>query len=623
MQKIQEREQREQREREGKKQEGKQEEEMYWEILKCLCQGKVEKAQSVLASKSGCEVEKSIFSLMVNNWQYKSQGRREVERIVEETQNVWGYVVLSDFYLYSNNYKASQKLFTEYLREYGSFSGSIAGRLVEINEGMLFFVQGLEEKVFELEGLRLIEGEDLNFASERLTNLNSEADLNSEAENNLILFIKGKLYYLVGRAKRGRGELKTALSLFEEAEKIFRVLSLDYYIWLCKLERSFCKTKEIKDDELIELVSKAVLELEKLGRSQEAAVGVGRLNELAKAKAFSSQYEIEGYHFISRQMKELRGRLVAIASDEHNVIIQGERGTGKEGIAKTIHLLSSRKDKPFIKVNVCSLNRELFKSALFGYEKGAFTGADKTTEGLLDKAQGGTLFLDEIGELPEEHQSSLLDVIQYKRFKRVGGTRDISVDIKFITATNQELDRLTEKEQELRKSNYEKVKIQETKLFRGDFRDRFVWEVIVPRLEDRREELGELIRLFLEKHGKGENFILAKEAEYYLLNKKYSGNIRTLENDIIQGIGGARGAKTMVVTKEFMGGVNKTVNCEVFKENTSYQELIDSYRYKILSEGLDYFELSAPKLAKSLALPKRTLYRYLEELNLSTKGKES
>ena len=580
--------------------------EIYWEILKCLDQGEMDKAQQIIIKNNLSEIDKKIFSVMINNWQYKSSGRKELERLVEENKKPWGYLILSDFYLENNNHKANQKLITEYLRHYNSFDSCIVGKLIEVNQGKLFLAQGLTEKVFQLKAL---------------SNEVEKKKSDNEYEEQLNSFVQGNIFYLLGKAKRMCGHIEKALVFFGEAEKIFHSLRLNYYSSLCLLERSLCKNSEITDDDLISLASAALRQLEKIGRSQEAGLATTRLNQLMQNKTEvvdDSYYQINDYHFISHQMRQIRRKLTKIASDDHAVMILGERGTGKEGIAKAIHLLSNRKDKPFIKVNLNSISKELFKSQLFGYEKGAFTGADKRTLGFLDQAQGGIFFMDEIGELPEDQQVTLLDVIYYKRFKRVGGVENIPIDIKFIAATNQNLDKLTEKEQQLRETNYQGVPLQDIKVFRADLLDRFVWNVKVPKLENRPEEILPLANFFVKRHDKnGLNFTLSKTAEFYLLNKKYPGNVRSLETDIIKAIANASSNGTNLITKEcFDIEETELINYSVFREGVPYSEHLDLFRHTLFSEGLSFYNSDLKKLTKSLHLCQRTLYYQLKELNL-------
>ncbi len=200
------------------------------------------------------------------------------------------------------------------------------------------------------------------------------------------------------------------------------------------------------------------------------------------------------------------------------VIITGESGTGKELAARTIHGLSARKDKPFLDINCASLSEHLLESELFGREKGAYTDAKETKRGLLEVADGGTVFLDEIAELSMNLQPKLLRVIETKTFRRVGGTRDIKVDIRIMAATNKDL------------SNPEN-----RKNFREDLYYRLcVMPVHMPPLRTRENDVLELAKHFLSQGTAIKKNIIeiSKDCESYLLAYRWPGNIRELRNVI-------------------------------------------------------------------------------------------
>jgi DNA-binding NtrC family response regulator len=204
-------------------------------------------------------------------------------------------------------------------------------------------------------------------------------------------------------------------------------------------------------------------------------------------------------------------------SDTTSVLIQGESGTGKEHVANLIHELSSRTDKPFLEINCAAIPKELLESELFGHEKGAFTDARAQKQGLLEMANGGTLFLDEVGEMSLQVQVKLLRVLERMTFKRVGGTKDIQVSVRIISATNQDLQRLCEE-----------------KLFREDLYYRLkVVPIRVPALRERPEDILPLAKHFLylftkqfSKQFQG----LSPEAESVLVGYPWPGNIRELKN---------------------------------------------------------------------------------------------
>ena len=204
-------------------------------------------------------------------------------------------------------------------------------------------------------------------------------------------------------------------------------------------------------------------------------------------------------------------------SDSTSVLIEGESGTGKELIAHWIHELSARRDKPMLEVNCAAIPRELLESELFGHEKGAFTDARQQKQGLLELANGGTLFLDEVGEMSLTIQVKLLRVLERMTFKRVGGTKDITVSVRVISATNQNLETMV-REQRFREDLFYRLKVV---------------PIRVPPLRERREDILPLARHFLAQFNRlfGKTFAtIDSGAEQILLSYPWPGNIRELRN---------------------------------------------------------------------------------------------
>ncbi len=220
----------------------------------------------------------------------------------------------------------------------------------------------------------------------------------------------------------------------------------------------------------------------------------------------------------SPQMKEIYGIVKRIAqSDTTTILIQGESGTGKEMIATMIHRYSSRRDQPFLEINCASLPEELLESELFGHERGAFTDAKSQKVGLLELANKGTLFLDEIGEMSLTIQVKLLRVLERMTFRRVGGTKDIKVSVRIISATNSDLEGGVKK-----------------KAFREDLYYRLkVVPIFIPPLRERKEDIYLLIRHLLNHFNKqfNKSFQEIDDAAYdVILNYPWPGNIRELKN---------------------------------------------------------------------------------------------
>jgi transcriptional regulator with GAF, ATPase, and Fis domain len=203
--------------------------------------------------------------------------------------------------------------------------------------------------------------------------------------------------------------------------------------------------------------------------------------------------------------------------DTTSVLIEGESGTGKEYFANLIHRMSGRHDKPFVEINCAAIPSELLESELFGHEKGAFTDARSQKQGLLELSNNGTLFLDEIGEMSAMLQVKLLRVLERRIFKRVGGTKDISVSVRVISATNQDLDRSV-KEGGFREDLYYRLKVV---------------PLFVPPLRERKEDILPLSRLFMDRFSRQfkKSFrVISPAAERVLLDYPWPGNIRELKN---------------------------------------------------------------------------------------------
>ncbi|EPR44262.1 two component, sigma54 specific, transcriptional regulator, Fis family [Desulfovibrio sp. X2] len=263
-------------------------------------------------------------------------------------------------------------------------------------------------------------------------------------------------------------------------------------------------TKPVKLAEIRALVQGAI---EKIAMRQENA----RLREALKDGGMGT---IVG---TSPVVQRLFSLIRKIAPVDCNVLIQGASGTGKALVARAIHKLSGRKDHAFVAFNCGGFTEELISSELFGYEKGAFTGAAATKIGLLESANGGTVFLDEIGEMPLSMQVKLLHVIQERRILRVGGTKPIDLDIRVIAATNKDL-----------KNEIAAGAFREDLYFRLN-----VVNMVIPPLSDRREDIPLLVRHFMEKYSLSFRKPVAAihpQALHILQNYSYPGNVRELEN---------------------------------------------------------------------------------------------
>ncbi|HMA62703.1 MAG TPA: sigma-54 dependent transcriptional regulator, partial [bacterium] len=250
-------------------------------------------------------------------------------------------------------------------------------------------------------------------------------------------------------------------------------------------------------------------------------------NELLKEKMELLTPETE-IIYRSKKMDEIINLIGRISNRRSSVLIQGETGTGKELIARTIHDLSDRKDENFVAVNCAAIPENLFESELFGHEKGAFTGADSQRKGRFEIANKGTLFLDEVGEIPLNIQVKMLRVLQEKEFQRLGSSETISTDVRIVAATNQDLKTMVDEEK-----------------FRADFYFRLnVIPIQIPPLRERKEDVPVLVDHFIEKHSHGDQDVkaISTEALDLLLKYEFPGNIRELENIIERAVSLVRGS---------------------------------------------------------------------------------
>ena len=228
-------------------------------------------------------------------------------------------------------------------------------------------------------------------------------------------------------------------------------------------------------------------------------------------------YVNESFIFFGDKMDRIREVIDQVAHTDVTVLIHGESGVGKEIVARALHLHSPRSDKPFIKVNCAALPAQLLESELFGYEKGAFTGAYRQKPGKFELAHNGTIFLDEIGDISPSLQAKLLQVLQDGEFSRLGSKTDIQVDVRVLVATNRNL------EEAVRDGR-----------FREDLYYRLnVVNILVPPLRERRKEIPVFVDHFLDKYGKKYNNNVRPPSQKLMrvfMRHQWPGNIRELEN---------------------------------------------------------------------------------------------
>jgi len=295
----------------------------------------------------------------------------------------------------------------------------------------------------------------------------------------------------------------------------------------------------------------------------------------------------------SESMKKILRVIESIRDSDCNVLLTGESGVGKSLVAKIIHFTGKRQNMPFLSINCATFTESLLASELFGHEKGAFTGAIRTKQGLMEIADTGTLFLDEISEMSTSLQAKLLKVIEEGEFFRVGGTKFMKVDVRFIAATNQHV----------------KTLISEGK-FREDLYYRLnVMDIFIPPLRDRKEDIEPLSMYFLQEYLHRYNKKItgfAKEAMEILMNYSFPGNVRELENIIERAV---IIEKNSFITRESLPQSLKMFHIETIEPGKirTIDELNKEYAEKVV----EMLGGNKSKAAELLGISRTSLWRIL------------
>jgi DNA-binding NtrC family response regulator len=320
------------------------------------------------------------------------------------------------------------------------------------------------------------------------------------------------------------------------------------------------------------------------------------------------EFQNSHIHGVSPQIQYVK-ELIGMISKTHktSVLIQGESGTGKELAANAIHYNSKRGNKPLMKINCSAIPDSLLESELFGYEKGAFTDAKNTKKGLFELADGGTVFLDEIGDMKPFLQSKILRVLENQTFMRVGGERELKVDVRIVAATNKNLETLV-REGLFRKDLYYRLKVM---------------VIEMPPLRERVEDILLLSNLFIEENNREHNKDIrgfSEEAKKWLIQYHWPGNVRELKNVI---------ERAMILTdQDFIthrqlpfelrqtGGFDRTMSAPEDSEITEEMSL-DHVEKIHLSKVLKSLEWNKSKASKVLGISRATLRAKIKKYSLS------
>ncbi len=320
--------------------------------------------------------------------------------------------------------------------------------------------------------------------------------------------------------------------------------------------------------------------------------------EMFKGKA-QQQY---GFHRIVAESAEIKKAIdiaKKLAASDTTVLIQGESGTGKELFSRAIHCASARQDKPFIDLNCSALPVHLIESELFGYEKGAFTDAKSSKKGIFELADKGTLFLDEIGDMDLSTQVKLLRVIETKIFRRIGGTKDINVDVRIISATNKDIKKAVEKG-----------------LFREDLYYRInVVPLVIPALRNRKQDIPSLVNYFIKtisQELKKEISGIDDEALNYFMQYNWPGNVRELKNIIERMI---LLTNETVLKKEYMPIEIIESSGSANTEQYSSMEL-EKVEKELIIKALALAEGNQTKAAQALSISRDALRYRMKKHNI-------
>ena len=296
----------------------------------------------------------------------------------------------------------------------------------------------------------------------------------------------------------------------------------------------------------------------------------------------------------SKPMQDLKVKISRVAQATGCVLLHGESGAGKELVARAVHRASTRADRPMLTVNCAAIPQDLMESQLFGHKKGAFTGADNEHVGWFEQADSGTLFLDEVGEMTLDGQAKLLRILEGHPFLPVGGTKAVSVDVRVIAATNRDL-----------------AEFVREKKFREDLYYRLsVFELYIPPLRERGDDVTQLIDVFLEhfgtQHGRP-SLTISTAALNKLTDYSWPGNVRQLRNVIDSAVVMADGEQ---IKPNDLGlrdaGADRLESLR-----------IDDWERRLINEALERSKDSVPEAAKLLGIGRATLYRKIEEYGIS------
>ncbi len=326
-------------------------------------------------------------------------------------------------------------------------------------------------------------------------------------------------------------------------------------------------------------------------------------NVLLKTQVFQDIREI-GLIGESSEIKKVINLIKKVAPTDSTVLITGESGVGKELVAKAIHLNSRRKDSKFLSINCAALPESLLESELFGYDRGAFTGADRDKPGMFELAHKGTIFLDEIGEMPMQMQAKLLRVLQDFKIRRLGGREDIEVDVRIICATNRDIEKEVE-EGRFREDLYYRIN---------------VFQIEVPPLRERKSDIPILLNYFIDKFARKLGIkkpMVSKEFLKQLENYSFPGNVRELENIVERALTIMEGDTLLphhLPDNVLNSSEDIKEKVDVPDEGVDIEAVLDGIRLKYMEEALAKTNGKMKEAARLLNMSFRSFRYYYHKL---------
>jgi DNA-binding NtrC family response regulator len=344
--------------------------------------------------------------------------------------------------------------------------------------------------------------------------------------------------------------------------------------------------KPFKATHIAHVVEKA-MERQKLRREREVlSEEVGKRYQLVAGKSLN--------------VNEAIAAAKKAAASKSTILLLGESGVGKELFARAIHSWSDRKDQPFVAINCAGLSKELLESELFGYERGAFTGAQQRKRGKIELGHGGSVFLDEVGDISEELQTKLLRFLQEREFERVGGTELIRVDVRIIAATNRDLEAAI-KEKRFREDLYYRINVV---------------PIVLPPLRERKEDIPALVQYFIQRfsaESKKTFSDISEQALRKIIAYDWPGNVRELANAIERAV--VLGQPPTIQLDDLPGGIFAS-EANSAAGTFSYHNTVDEYRREVILKALAEARGNRTAAAKLLGLERSYLQKLLKSFDI-------